>query len=731
MEQPAVLEIEDLQVEFTMRSGRVRAVDGVSLKVRAGEALGLVGESGCGKTTTGLAVMQLLPVGGRIVGGSIRLQGRELVGLREQELCQIRGAEVGMVFQDPQTSLNPTMRIGRQIAEAVWVHRGCSWRDASARALEVLELVGMPRPEERLEAYPHQLSGGLRQRVVIAMALACEPKLLIADEPTTALDVTIQAQILDLIDDLRQRLGMAVVLVTHDMGVIAGRTERTTVMYAGKVVEEAATDQLFRSPRHRYTEALLASVPRLDQPRGERLRAIPGLPPDLSKAFDGCRFAPRCPAAQADCLAGEPPLVPLGPALVACRHPVAPAEEEASSSEATRDGAPGAIPIESAVGAPGVAGDQVAVPAAAHGSAPGEQDGERATPLLELASVVKEYPLGGALRRGRGVVHAVSGVSLAVAPAEVVALVGESGCGKTTVGRLAVALEQPTRGTIRFEGADLGRLRGERRREARRRLQMMFQDPYSSLDPRMRVETILKEPLAIQGIGNRQERERRIRAILDEVGLPVTALDRYPHELSGGQRQRVGLARALVLEPSLIVADEPVSALDVSVQAQVLNLLAELQGRYRLAMVFVTHDLAVARFVADRVGVMYLGKLVEVGPAEEVFDRPAHPYTQALLDAVPQPDPARERRLERHHLQGELPSAVHPPSGCRFRTRCPRASERCAVEEPVLRAFGSRHVAACHTPLVPALGAPAGADGTTTSAAAGVSGAAGGPPGRP
>ncbi len=717
MDQPAVLEIEDLQVEFTMRSGRVRAVDGVSLQVRAGEALGLVGESGCGKTTTGLAVMQLLPVGGRVVGGSIRLQGRELVGLREQELCQIRGAEVGMVFQDPQTSLNPTMRIGRQIAEAVWVHRGCSWRDAAARALEVLELVGMPRPEERLEAYPHQLSGGLRQRVVIAMALACEPKLLIADEPTTALDVTIQAQILDLIDDLRQRLGMAVVLVTHDMGVIAGRTERTTVMYAGKVVEEAATDQLFECPRHRYTEALLASVPRLDQLRGERLRAIPGLPPDLSKAFDGCRFAPRCPAAQADCLAGEPPLMPLGPALVACRHPVAPAEEQ------------GASPGEPALGAGGVGAGQVAVPAPARESAGGEQDAaEPAAPLLELAAVVKEYPLGGALRRGQGVVHAVSGVSLAVAPAEVVALVGESGCGKTTVGRLAVALEQPTRGTIRFEGADLGRLRGERRREARRRLQMMFQDPYSSLDPRMRVGTILKEPLAIQGIGSRQEREQRIRAILDEVGLPVSALDRYPHELSGGQRQRVGLARALVLEPSLVVADEPVSALDVSVQAQVLNLLAELQARYHLALVFVTHDLAVARFVADRVGVMYLGKLVEVGPAEEVFERPAHPYTQALLDAVPQPDPARERRLERHHLQGELPSAVHPPSGCRFRTRCPRASERCAVEEPVLRAFGSRHVAACHSPLVPALEEPAGADGAAPVA---ISGAAGGPPGHP
>jgi len=680
VEQAAVLEVQDLEVEFQMRSGRVRAVDGVSLQVAAGEALGLVGESGCGKTTTGLAVMQLLPVGGRIVGGSIKLAGRELVGLDERELCGIRGAEIGMVFQDPQTSLNPTMRIGRQIAEAVWVHRGCSWRDATARAVEVLELVGMPRPEERLEAYPHQLSGGLRQRVVIAMALACEPKLLIADEPTTALDVTIQAQILDLIDGLRQRLGMAVVLVTHDMGVIAGRTERTTVMYAGRVVEEAPTDQLFRWPRHRYTEALLASVPRLDQPRGERLRAIPGLPPDLSAGFSACRFAPRCAAAQADCLEGEPALEPLGDARVACRHPVT---EPPTWAKASRQGVS--------------SGSQERVAGVASGS---DQDG---APLLELVEVVKEYPLGGALRRTRGVVHAVSGVSLRVAPAEVVALVGESGCGKTTVGRLAVALEGPTRGSVRFEGRDLASLRGEPRREARRRLQMMFQDPYSSLDPRMQVGTILREPLVIQGIGSRAEREQRIRRILDEVGLPVAALDRYPHELSGGQRQRVGLARALVLEPSLIVADEPVSALDVSVQAQVLNLLADLQARYRLAMVFVTHDLAVARFVADRVGVMYLGKLVELGPAEEVFERPAHPYTQALLDAVPQPDPERERQSARQHLQGELPSAVRPPSGCRFRTRCPRASERCAQEEPLLRGFGARHIAACHTPLVPAL----------------------------
>lgn len=676
--EPA-LRIDDLCVEFQLRDASVRAVDHVSLEVFSGESVGLVGESGCGKTTTGLAVMGLLASAGRITQGSVQVGGRELVGLSERALCHVRGNEIGMVFQDPQTSLNPTMRIGRQIAESVRLHRGASKAEASERALEVLRLVGMPRPEERMDAYPHQLSGGLRQRVMIAIALACEPKVLIADEPTTALDVTIQAQILDLIDELRERLEMAVVLITHDMGVIAGRTDRVMVMYAGRIVEQASTAQVFTKTRHRYSEALLASVPRLDQDRSQRLRAIPGLPPDLAEPIDHCRFAPRCQHAAEDCWGSDPPLVPSADDeadhLVACYHPCG----DAPALEVRADGA---LPSSHLVERDRMLGE--------------------APVLVRVEGLVKHFPAGsgGLLRRpGHGVVHAVCDVSFDVRQGETFGLVGESGCGKTTIGRLVVALERATAGSVLFDGLDIQRLRGKALRRHRKNLQLMFQDPYASLDPRMRVGTILREPLAVQGIGDRAERDRKVHTILEEVGLARAAEDRYPHELSGGQRQRVGLARALVLEPKLIVADEPVSALDVSVQAQVLNLLVDLQDRHGLTYVFVTHDLAVARYITDTIGVMYLGKLVEVGPVEAIFSGTVHPYTQALLDAVPEPDPQRERAKEARHLLGELPSAVSPPSGCRFRTRCPRAQERCAQEEPPLRAFGERHMAACHFPL--------------------------------
>ncbi len=696
-EREPVLTVEDLQVDFHLRGRSVRAVDGVSLEVFGGESVGLVGESGCGKTTTGLAAMGLLASAGRITHGSVKVGGRELVGLSERELCRVRGNEIGMVFQDPQTSLNPTMRIGRQIAEAVRLHRAVTRDEAYERAVAVLRLVGMPRPEERMGAYPHQLSGGLRQRVMIAIALACDPKVLIADEPTTALDVTIQAQILDLIDELRQRLGMAVLLVTHDMGVIAGRTDRVMVMYAGRIVEQATTAQVFGETRHRYSEALLGSVPRLDQDRSQRLRSIGGLPPDLGEPIEHCRFAPRCQYAAEDCWATDPPLVQSqGDAaghLVACYHP-----SEASPAVAVRAGSTSGV-------------SSTAVP----------RDAALATApvLVAVRELVKEYPAGstGALHRpGRGVVHAVSGVSFDVRQGETFGLVGESGCGKTTIGRLVVALERATSGSVRFEGMDVQRLRGKALRRHRRNLQLMFQDPYASLDPRMRVGTILREPLAVQGIGDRAERDRRVHQILEEVGLASAAEDRYPHELSGGQRQRVGLARALVLEPKLIVADEPVSSLDVSVQAQVLNLLTDLQDRHGLTYVFVTHDLAVARYIADSIAVMYLGKLVEVGPVESIFADTAHPYTQALLDAVPEPDPQRERSKEVHHVHGELPSAVNPPSGCRFRTRCSRAQDRCAEEEPPLRSFGVRHMAACHFPLrAPAEGGTPSAAGVATT----------------
>jgi len=667
---PPVLEVTDLSTHINLSRSVVEAVGNVDLSIAVGETLGLVGESGCGKSMTGLSMLGLLPNGGHIVGGSIKLSGLELVGLAERDLRALRGNEIAMIFQDSQSSLNPTMPIGKQIAESVRLHRGASRREASERAVEVLDLVGMPQPRERLDAFPHQLSGGLRQRVMIAIALACEPKVLIADEPTTALDVTIQAQILALLDDLEERLGMATLLITHDMGVVAGRTDRISVMYAGRLVETASTEQIFTGMRHPYTQALLGSIPSLDQDRAKALYTIPGLPPELAPPPAGCRFAARCSYATDQCREQEPPLAGDDPAhLFACWHPV--------------DG-----PIKRLPTIPGIASGN------GHGAPPGER-------LLELDHVVREFPVtaGGVLRRKVGSVKAVSDITLQVNAGETLGLVGESGCGKTTLGKLVVGAELPDSGTIELEGKRVFRLKGRAKRRARRDLQMMFQDPYASLDPRMRVQAILREPLEIQGIGSRREQEERIAALMGEVGLPLNALERYPHEFSGGQRQRIGLARALILDPKVIVADEPVSALDVSIRSQILNLMRRLQAERNTGSIVISHDLAVVKYLSDRIGVMYLGKLVELGTGDDIYSRPAHPYTQALIEAIPEPDPSVEKRKSRVPIRGDLPSPRNPPSGCRFRTRCPRAQDLCAEVEPPLRSFGPGHVAACHFPL--------------------------------
>ena len=681
---PPVLEIKDLSTHIQLTRSVVQAVGNVELQIERGETLGLVGESGCGKSMTGLSIMGLLPPGGRVIGGSIKLDGRELVGLPEAELRKIRGNEIAMVFQDPLTSLDPTKTIGFQVAEPVRLHRGASREAALERAAEVLALVGLPRPRERLEQYPHQLSGGLRQRVMIAMALACEPKLLIADEPTTALDVTIQAQILALLDDLKSRLGMAMLLITHDMGVIAGHADRVNVMYAGRLVETAATGTLFSRMRHPYTQALLASIPRLDQVSKQRLLSISGLPPDLSNPPAGCRFAARCSRATDKCRMEEPGLAgPTLEHLFSCWHPV--------------DG-----PLSAAPAAPSPRAELTVTEPAVDAAAgpPGEGS---AAPLLEIRNLVKEYPVThGMLQRRAGAVHAVSDVSFSIAAGETFGLVGESGCGKTTIGKLVVALERPDTGSVTLAGRAVTSLRGRDLRRYRRNLQLMFQDPYSSLDPRMRVGSIIREPLAIQRLGSHKEQQDRVFELLNEVGLPRNAVERYPHEFSGGQRQRIGLARALTLSPQVIVADEPVSALDVSIRAQVLNLMKRLQSDHGLTYIVISHDLAVVKYLADRIGVMYLGKLVELGSAEDIYTRPAHPYTAGLLAAIPVPEPEVARAQTKAGVSGELPSAVNPPSGCRFRTRCPLAQERCAAEEPALRDFGPGHVAACHFPLITA-----------------------------
>ncbi len=696
----ALLQIEDLRTHINLRRSVVHALDGVSLRVERGETLGVVGESGCGKTMTALSIMRLLPAGGHIASGRVLLDGKDIAALDESGIRQVRGNEIGMIFQDPMTSLNPTMTIGAQIAETVLLHRGVGHAAATERAIEVLRLVGMPKPEQRINDYPHQFSGGMRQRAMIAMALACEPKLLIADEPTTALDVTIQKQILELIDELRRRLGMAVILITHDLGVIAGRADRVAVMYAGKVVETTSTSRLFANPRHPYTQALFESLPERSVQRGARLYSIPGMPPDLTRPPVGCRFAARCRNRQPRCERAEPPLAAQAAEhAFACFFPVG-QPEGAPSATPTPTPTPASAPTPVAVVGADPAG---AAGSGRHGAAADTSSGlTTAGGLVQVRALVKDFPVtaGAVLQRRIGSVSAVAGVSFDIPAGQTFGLVGESGCGKTTIGRLVVGLERATSGAVLFDGEDLTKLRGRALRRRRRDVQLMFQDSYASMDPRMRVGSILREPLAIQRVGSRDEQRARIRELLDEVGLPAGALERYPHEFSGGQRQRLGLARALALRPRLIVADEPVSALDVSIQAQILNLMRDLQREHGLTYLFVSHDLSVVRYLASVIGVMYLGKLVEVGPSEQVYARPLHPYTQGLINTIPVADPVRERGKSHHGVAGELPSAVNPPSGCRFRTRCPLAERICAEVEPPLRAFtADGHKAACHFPL--------------------------------
>ena len=669
-----LLQIKDLHTDIEIRSGVVRALSGVDLHVNPGETLGIVGESGSGKTMTALSLMGLLPQGGKVSSGSIILDGQDLTQLPLKEKRKLRGTKVGMIFQDPLTSLNPTMKIGLQVCEPLRVHEGLSKKEALERAVEILKRVGMPRPEVVINNYPHQLSGGMRQRVMIAMALVCKPRILIADEPTTALDVTTQMQILALIDELRDEYKMGVILITHDLGVVAGHTDRVAVMYAGRIVETAPTKTLFTEPKHRYTSSLMAALPERALAAGTKLFSIPGAPPSLTNLPVGCRFAARCLWATDECRAGYPDLRGDETHTFSCFHPV----QEGDESPAVLQGKLDSNKTDGAA---------ENVPQISHET------------LLDVKEASREYESAGSgfFKREKGVVSAVDRVSITVKKGETYGLVGESGCGKSTVGRLIAGLEPPSGGAIELDGRDLATLKGRDAVRIHRDVQMMFQDSYAAMDPRMRIDQILAEPMSIQKTGNARQIAERIMEILEQVGLTEEILDRYPHEFSGGQLQRIGFARSLTLAPDLIVADEPVSALDVSVQAQVLNLMKDLQQELGLSYLFISHDLAVVQYMADRIGVMYLGRIVEEGPASEVVKNPKHPYTKALIDSIPVPDPEFKHDENAIKLTGEPPSAVNPPEGCRFRPRCPFAGEECKVQ-PMLT--DETHRVACHHPLL-------------------------------
>ena len=672
-----LLDVRGLETHFTTDHGLFRAVDGVSFTLDAGRTLGIVGESGCGKSVTSLSIMGLVPQPpGRIVGGEILFEGVDLLQLPPAAMRELRGDKVAMIFQEPMTSLNPAFTIGDQIIEVILRHRVMDRASAKARALEMLRQVRIPSPESRYDDYPHRLSGGMRQRVMIAMALACGPKLLIADEPTTALDVTIQAQILDLMRTLREETGTAIMLNTHDLGVIAEVADDVVVMYAGKIVERAPVRALFASPQHPYTIGLLGSIPKLHLDQA-RLAAIEGQVPNPRNPVGGCAFHPRCPFADDHCRQHVPLLAVVdgGHAAACWKAPLA--------------WAGGAVP-----GTPGrAAREAVRSPDAG----PRASGAAGSPPLLRVEGLVKHFPVRtGFFGRAGGAVHAVDDISFTLGVGETLALVGESGCGKSTAGRLLLRLIEPTAGRVWFDGADLFALDGAAMRAQRRAMQIIFQDPYASLNPRMTVGQTLAEPLALHGLAPGRHRER-VAELLALVGLAPEHALRYPHEFSGGQRQRIGIARALAVEPRLIVCDEPVSALDVSIQAQAINLLQDLQRRLGLSYLFIAHDLAVVKHIATRVAVMYMGQVIEHAPKAALYASPRHPYTQALLSAIPVPEPALDR--QRILLAGDVPSPIDPPAGCRFRSRCVHARPRCGQETPVLETAPDApegHAVACH-----------------------------------
>jgi peptide/nickel transport system ATP-binding protein len=663
-----LLSIRNLSTCFDTADGEVRAVDNISLDIRRGETLALLGESGCGKSMTAFSLMRLVPApAGRISGGQVVLDGVDLLQLPEVAMRKMRGNRIAMIFQEPMTSLNPVLTIGDQIGEAVRHHDGDSSGRNRERVIELLDAVGIPEPQRRLREYPHQLSGGMKQRVMIAIALAGEPELLIADEPTTALDVTIQAQVLELLRELQRKTGMAILMITHDLGVVSEMADQVAVMYAGQIVEQASRDDFFAEPRHPYSRKLFESLPDIDK-RDEALAVIHGSVPPLLSRFSGCRFADRCDYAWADCQSQEPLLIQLdaGP-QVRC-HLFDALRNQQTPATVNRAAAAAISPAQ---------GDDDSV-------------------LLDVQDLKIHFPIHkGLLRRTAGYVYAVDGVSLKIRKGRTLALVGESGCGKTTIGKGILQLIRPTAGQVMFDNDELTRLTGEALRKRRADIQIIFQDPYSSMNPRMMVKDIIQEGMVALAIEtDTTRREARVDELLTQVGLPLEAKHRYPHEFSGGQRQRICIARALAVNPQLIICDEPTSALDVSVQAQILNQLKELQQQMGLAYLFITHNLSVVAYLADEVAVMYLGRIVEQGRVSEVLQHPRHPYTRALLSAIPVIDQTQQRQVI--HLEGDLPSPSAPPPGCHFHARCQDVMPQCREAYPAITRFTDSHFTRCY-----------------------------------
>ncbi|WP_432245289.1 dipeptide ABC transporter ATP-binding protein [Arthrobacter sp. G.S.26] len=670
----AVLSVRDLNVRFNSENGVVHAVRGVDFDLLAGKTLGIVGESGSGKSVTSLAIMGLLPPTAEVTG-SVRLHGSELLGLSDKAMCAYRGNDLAMVFQDPLSSLTPVYTVGAQIVEALTIHNPAMSKQAKeARAVELLAMVGIPSPKDRLRAFPHEFSGGMRQRVMIAIAIANNPRVLIADEPTTALDVTIQAQVLEVLHTAQEETGAAVVMITHDLGVVAGMADDIMVMYAGKPVETGMVDEIYYNPRMPYTLGLLGAVPRVDVSEKSSLIPIEGIPPNLIHAPTGCSFAPRCPLATDACLEGEPALLPVagsGPHSAAC----------IKSDSLGQD-----VDGHEVFSAP-------PVPVSRFDAIPRN---ERAT-VLQLNDVRKHFPLtkGALLKKRIGTVKAVDGLSFDIREGECFSIVGESGSGKTTTLLEIMEFHKDQDGEVVIGGISNKKATDARTKSAmRRELQMVFQDPTGALDPRFTVYEVLAEPLQNAGMDKPAIR-KRIMELMKLVGLQPDHVNRFPNQFSGGQRQRIGIARALAVNPKLVVLDEPVSALDVSVQAGVINLLDKLRAELGLSYLLVAHDLSVVRHISNRVAVMYLGKIVEVGEVDRVFDNPRHPYTRALLSAIPVPDPHLERTRERIILKGDLPSPLDAPKGCNFATRCPvfaalpaAKQEKCLTLEPPLEAAG-------------------------------------------